>query len=280
MPRMNRTDSTKKKRKPKSPKKKDTGIVLPTELEVPVDDLNRYSVLIHGEKKIGKTTLALQGGRVLLLQNDPPQLAYERMEIVTSSWEIFRKALKELERAAKKTKFPYDRIVIDGADTWFKRCQHWVCDQRGIQHPEDEGWGRGWDALRQEFEGAVTRLLCLPCGVWFLCHSVWKEIETRKRMKEEKLVPKLTSMGEEILNGKVDAWFAYDYDGNRRVLFIQGDERTGAGHRLDVAEYPHFRGKDGKPLKYIRMGKSPKIAYDRFVKAFHNQYSHPSKKKK
>lgn len=280
MAKLSRTDSTKKKKVRKPPKKK-IGVVLPTEYEEPVDDINRYSFLIHGEKKIGKTSLSLQGGKVLLLQNDPPQLAYRRLELVTSTWELFRKALRELEKLAKKPKrFPYDRIVVDGADTWYKRCQHWVCEERGIQHPEDEGWGRGWDALRQEFDQAVTRLLSLPCGVWFLCHSTWKEIETRRGDKIEKLVPKLTSMGEEILNGKVDAWLAYDFDGNRRVLFLQGDERTGAGHRLDVTDYPHFRDKKGEPLKYIRMGKSPSTAYKRLLAAFNNEYSHPSKKRK
>ncbi len=254
-------------------------VKLPKKPETPCTELNDFSFLFHGEKKVGKTTLALEGGRVLVLQFDPPQRAYERMEIQCPDWRTFLASLKALEKADA----PYDRVVLDGADLWYHHCQAYVCEKQGIEHPGDAGWGKGWSALRNEFTHAVDRMLNLSCGVWFLCHSTWKEVDVRRSNgrteKVEKLLPMLSGMAEEILNGKVDGWFAYDYRGNNRVLVLQGDERTGAGHRLDQDKYPHFRLPEGEKITEMMAGKSASIAYKRFLAAFNNEYTPPVMKK-
>lgn len=258
----------------KRPRSVAVEVELPTEYEEPVDDLNAYSFLLHGEKKIGKTTLANQGGRVLFLQCDPPQKAYRRMEIHCPNWRTFKAALHKLKAAAdRKGKFPYDRVVVDGADTWYNQCLNYACEKLAIDHPEDEAYGKGWNAVRREFQDAVDALLALPCGIWFIAHSSWKEVKLRDRSKAERLLPKLSGQAEEILNGKVDGWFAYDYDekGNR-VLVIQGDEITGAGHRLDEQGSERFRTPEGVAVREIAMGNSPQEAYENFVAAFNNEY--------
>jgi len=155
-----------------------------------------------------------------------------------------------------------------------------VCEELQIDHPSDEGWGQGWDALRNEFSDAVHRLLNLSCGVWFLCHSKWKDSKTRDGDEVEKLVPTLTGMCEEILNGPVDGWFAYDYNTNGdRVMVVSGSVRVGAGHRMDQPNSPHFRSPDGNPLKTIRMGSSAAEAYKNLLDAFNNEYVPPKKQK-
>ena len=253
-------------------------VTLPKKTIKPVTNFNDFSFLFHGEKKIGKTTLAMEGGRILFLQFDPPQRAYERMEILCKSWETFLASIRALEKADA----PYDRVVVDGADVCYHLCEKFVCEKLVIDHPSDEPWSKGWTLLKREFSEAVDRLLTIDCGVWFICHSTWKEIDIRSHGKVvgklEKLVPKLPGTAEEILNGRVDGWFAYDYEGSKRVLIIQGDERTGAGHRLDQDGYPHFRSGNGDAIERISMGKSPKVAYKRLVSAFNNEYTPPKKK--
>src|SRR3990167_10747717 len=92
-------------------------IELPLEHTDPGGEFDDFSVLVHGEKKIGKTSLSLQTDdeedKVLVIQFDPPQTAYRRMEIVCPSFGRFRKVLKKLEKLAAKGTFPYRRIVID-----------------------------------------------------------------------------------------------------------------------------------------------------------------------
>lgn len=231
-------------------------------------ELTDFSVLIHGEKKIGKTSLALQPSAkdVLVLQFDPPQVSYRRMEVLCSAWDTFRRALKELERLASADEFPYRRVVIDRCDVWFQLAQKEACSRLGITHPSEESWGKGWQEVRNVFSDAVDRILNLPCGKWFICHSDWKEVEARNG-KIIKLLPGLTSAADEILNGKVDAWFAYAYKGKNRVLVVKGDERTGAGHRIDG----HFRTPEGEPLEEIPMGSSPEDAYEMLELAFDNK---------
>jgi hypothetical protein len=263
-------DATKKKRG----KKGKVEIQLPLEHEEASGSLDDFSFLIHGEKKIGKTTLALETlrskDRVLVLQCDPPQRAYRRLEVLITAWPIFKAALRELEKMAKKD-YPYCRVVVDRVDLLYRMCFKWVCDSRGIDHPQDEAWGAGYDAIRKEFADAIDRLLRLPGGRWFICHSAWRDIELRGGGKTTKLLPTMPKQAEDVLNGKVDCWFAYDYKGADRILIVQGDERTGAGHRLD-RDMPHFRSVNDKPLRSIRMGNSSKAAFTALRNAFDNTY--------
>lgn len=272
--RRSKAKAGKKKRDKEFDDSEDSGISLPTEYEEPSADINDYSFLLHGEKKIGKTTTALEGGRVLVLQFDPKQKAYKRLEIKIKSWKDWQKTIKLLEQAFRKGNKPYDRVVIDGADAWYKMCQEYVCEKLVINHPSEEAWGKGWDALRQAFTKAVDRLLDLPCGRWFLCHSAWKEIETHDGDEVIKLVPVLTKGAEEILNGKVDAWCAYDYVEGKRVLFVEGSERIGAGHRMDSEGYAHFRTPGGRRVAHIDMGDSPKQGYINLLAAFNNKQTY------
>jgi hypothetical protein len=248
-------------------------MTLPTEYAEPTSDFGQHAFLIHGEKKIGKTRLADQGGRTLFLQFDPPQTAYRRLEIYCKTYDIFKNALKLLEVEAKAGRLQkkYDRICIDRADIWFKKCQAWVCANMGIEYPGDESWGKGWDAVRKEFSNVVDRVLALPVGRWFICHSSWKEVENRQGKEIQKLAPDLTKMAEEVLNGKVDGWFAYDYIDNKRVMIVEGDERTGAGHRLHMESHPHFRTTDGDPVIEVSMGSSPEEGYANLVLAYQNK---------
>lgn len=260
-------------------KQADGPVELPKDYTEPENDINAFSLLIHGEKKIGKTTLSLQGGRVLVLQCDPPQKAYRRLEIVCNNWKKFLGAIKSLEQATKLKKFPYDRVVLDAADLWYHMCMQYACEKLCISHPEDESYGKGWAAVRYEFTQAVDRLLRLPCGTWFLAHSAWREVVRRDKTKVEKLLPRLGGQAEEILNGKVDGWFGYDYDGDNRILLLRGSETVGAGHRIDTEENPHFRWA-GESLMQIPMGKSPKDAYKNLTLAFDNKFEPEQKARK
>ncbi len=272
----------KKRRKTKEPPPDyGLGVTLPTKMLEPVNNMNNYSFLFHGEKKVGKTSTVLEAGNVLFLQHDPPQTALKRFEIYCSDWRTFKTALRLLEKECKKAKPIYEHVCIDGADRWYGNCLKYVCEKRGIDHPQDEGYGKGWSAVRTEFDEAVSRVLSLPLGRWFISHSSWKEQELRDGRTVDRLLPRLPGQAEEILNGAVDAWFAWDAEGRdgHRVLILQGDEVTGAGHRIDTEDAPHFRcARTGKPIKKLILGDSPRSSYETLVAAFDNEYTVPVKK--
>lgn len=250
-------------------KKQEERLSLPTKPTAQSGSLSAYSILIHGEKKIGKTRLALEPDpkETLILQFDPPQISYKRMEVLCESWATFRKALKELERLAKDDEFPYKRVVIDRCDLWFYHAERQTLLDNAITSMDEMPYGGAYKYLEHLFTEAVDRILRLPCGKWFLCHSTWKEVETRSGEKTVKLLPNLNNRADSILNGKCDAWFAYAYKGKHRVLVVQGDERTGAGHRIEG----HFMTTDDEPLTEIPMGTSPQEAFENLKAAFNNE---------
>lgn len=251
--------------------KKTNDVVLPTVYREPSSDLNQYAFMIHGDKKVGKTSLANRGGRTLFLQCDPQQQAYKIMEVLIRNWAQFLSAQTQLEQLAAKGKLPYDRVAIDRVDILYHYAMQAACTKLAIDHPNDEGYGKGWDAVRTLFTQGIDRFLSLPCGRWFLCHSAWKEVETREGTKIQKLLPILPKQAEEVVNGKVDAWCAYTYKGKERILIVRGDERTGAGNRMDEEGYEHFITPDGQKVVEVPMGQSATEGYENLVKAFNNQ---------
>lgn len=243
------------------------------ERRTPSDDLWAYSYLLIGEKKIGKTSLAIEGCEELVLQYDKPQIAYPIKELLVENWRHFTAAKDQLLERAAAGALGFNRVVIDGTGEWYQSCQAKVCQDFAIAHPSEEGYARAWHALRDEFTAAVNDLLSLQesgCGVVFIAHSQVREIETRDGGKVDKMVPNLAPRCEEIVNGKVDGWFCYDYYGKDRMLIVQGDETVSAGHRIDG----HFLTPDGRRVREVHMGRDPSEAMAAFVAAFNNEQEH------
>ena len=261
--------------KKKATKKKVVGAYqLQTERRVPVSDPWMYAYLIHGEKKIGKTSFAIEGCEEFVMQCDKPQLAYPIREEILLNFKHALQVLKAIEALAAKGNFPYTRIIVDGVGELYMMCQQWACAKHGVNHPSDnENFGATWSLLKESFNDFVNRLLRLQtvaeCGLMFISHSQWKERKVRGGAKLDRLEPLLPNACGEIINGKVDAWFAYDYaeDGNR-VLITQGDEETGAGHRIDG----RFLTPEGDRVSELPMGANAQEALANFISAFNNEW--------
>ncbi len=259
-------------------KKERIKVSIPTKLSEPSANLREYSVLIHGEKKIGKTTLFAQEKNALFLEFDPPQRALRILQRHVPDWPHFMAYIDLMEQRPGNI----ETLIVDGADLCYQVCFDWCCKKLAIVHPHDEkDYGKSWRFIRDTFEGAMLRILSLDgIAARFICHSKWQEVENRDGKTVEKLVPFLTSQAEEVLNGRIDLWGAYMYHGNKRILVIQGDEKTGAGHRIDT----QLRTPEGDAIAEIPMGTDPKEAYRNLLRAFCNkqEYTHvvTSKKKK
>jgi hypothetical protein len=261
-----------KKSKPsaKTAKKAAKGleVTIPDEPSVPCDDFRSYSMLVHGEKKIGKTTLFAQEEGVFFMEFDPEQIALAIRQRHVPDWPHTLAYIDQLEQGPKAIK----TVVCDDAGLMYQHCFNWCCEQMCIEHPTDEkDFGKSWGFIRDEYERAIHRLLNLPtvAGIAprFICHSKWKEFKDREGTKTEKLVPTLTGQAEEALVGEIDIWAAYTYWGKQRVLVIKGDEIIGAGHRVDHRFRTPF---DGQPVNEIWMGNSPQESYRNLLTAFNN----------
>lgn len=250
---------------------KPAGFQLPTDRREPSADMWQYAYSFTGVKKIGKTTLAVHGAEEFVIQFDKPQIAYSIREECPRSWGDFMEILKALEARAKSGDFPYNRIVIDGEGEWYQMCHVAACKEFGVDHPSEVGYAKCWHKIRDTFTDAVNRLMRLQitarCGIVFIAHAEWKEVKTRTGVTVEKMVPAVPGKCEEIVGGKVDGWFVYDYIGSHRVMFILGDETMVAGHRIGG----RFMTKDGRRVREIVMGESEEDAMAAFIAAFNNQ---------
>ena len=237
-------------------------VTLPTQVSIPAERIEDYSILLYGEKKIGKTSLASKFDKAFFLMFEPGGRALSIFQRPVKNWLEFKKYVSLIQ---KDTSFR--TIVIDTVDIAYTMCAEYVCQKLVIDHLSEEEWGRGYEKARKEFYEEIDALLKTGKGVIFISHAAEKEIKTRTGDKYHRISPTMSNQARDILEGIVDIWTYYGYEGKQRYLWIGGDDHIGAGHRLETK----FRYTDGTPILEIPMGKTSKEAYDNFTKAFNNK---------
>lgn len=254
---------TTKKKKGKSEPAPSMELTLPTDRSVPSTALGDYTTLLFGEKKIGKTDLSAQYPSTIHLMFEPGGKAQSIYQVPIRHWREFQGYVKLLEKDKR-----FKTVVMDTADIAYKYAFEFVAQREGFDHPSDEAYGKGWTAIRDEFSKWILRLLGTGKGVVFISHATEKEIKMRGGDTYDRISPTLATQPRDILEGMVDLWFYYGYDGERRILTIQGSDHVGAGHRLKN----NFL-YNGRPLREIDMGASAEEGYANLIAAFNNSYT-------
>jgi len=243
---------------------------LPTEKSIPKTKIGEFIVLIFGEKKIGKTMLSSQFPNAFHMMFEPGGKSLEIYQSEFTDWGTFKKAVTKI-RSDKR----FDTISIDTVDLAFKSAERYACAKLAIDDPADEEWGKGWRAIRKEFELQIHRLVSAGKGVIFISHSMEREIKTRRGSSSHRVVSTMPKQAGEIIEGLVDIWSCFTYDGDKRILIIGGNEDVSAGHRLD----DRFKWK-GESVHTIPMGKSAEEGYKNFVDSFNNKFNPDSRESK
>lgn len=242
---------------------------LATELTEPSDRLEDYIILLTGEKKIGKTTLAgeFDSEKSYFLATE---VGYRGLRIRKSDipdWRTAKLAAKALQKAGKK----YGPIIVDTVDKLYTLCETYTCEKLTIQHLSDENWGKGYAECRKEFDRYITLLSQIGVGLVLISHTEEREVKRRGGGTYDRIIPTMSKQARQVIEPLVDIWTYYMYDGERRRLVIQGDDHIAAGHRL----VDRFRTPAGKPIRAIDMGRSAKRAYKNLIAAFNNEYEPP-----
>jgi hypothetical protein len=236
---------------------------LPTEISEPVDDLGKALILIHGERKIGKTSMACRAPKNLLAATE---MGYRGLRAIPEDIGDWRKA--ELVRRALKKDKTFKTVTVDTVDILYKLCEDHTCRELGVKDLTDVEYGKGWRECRKRFEAYLNALAASGKGIILISHSTEQEIKRRNGDTYTRLTSSMAKQAREIVDGMVDIWGYFCYDGDRRVLVIQGDDLISAGHRFQE----RFRAPDGRVLKQIDMGRNPEDAWRNFSDAFHNRY--------
>jgi len=243
------------------------GLILPTSVSTPSDRMEDYSLLLYGDKKIGKTSLASQFSDALFFFLEPGGKALSVKEVHPKNWSQILGYTTLLENDST-----FHQIVIDTCDIAYELCMEHVCKKMGIDHPGDEDFGKGWKAVKDEFSAWVRRILNMQKGAILISHSKTVEVKSRMGTKFNRVIPTLAKQAEDVIAGLTDMWYYYTYVGSERVLILEGDDLISAGRRL---ENSHFHTPDGKRLSMIHMGSSSKQAFKNFIDAWNNKWVPP-----
>lgn len=230
---------------------------------IPSENLLDYTILLYGERKIGKTSLCSRFDRSIFFDAEEGTTALPVFAEPIPSWKTFLIKSKEL-----KGDKDYGTVICDTADVLYNLCLEYVCRENNIEHPGGQkDYGASWTKVRQEFMRGYSRVKDSNKGVVFVSHAKLVEDTTRDGVPYGRIRPTLTGQAFDALASAVHIIAYYGYLGGERRLFIDGSDKIECGCRLEN----HFRTQKGERIKSIPMGDSSQEAYDNLMKAFRNE---------
>jgi len=248
-----------------------TSYRLPTIESEPLERLEDFSFWIYGPPKIGKTTLTQQWRGVIHGMAEDGAKALRLFKFDITDWEA---AVAFLRLVRKTTKF--DNVTLDTVEALYAHSWDYHLAKMGIEHPSDEGYGKGWDGVNKPFRQLLRGFLGLrDKGTVLVSHAVRGTRPLADGDEVEDVHPNLSGKTLELVAGMVDVIGYYHFRRGERVLQIRGDDEIMAGCRLEE----NFLYDDGTPVKYIPMGDGKTEAYANFLAAFNNQLAKPAERK-
>jgi hypothetical protein len=223
--------------------------MLPTEKTPPKAKLSDYTIVMHGRAKTGKSTVCSEAEDAVFIATEAGLNALEVYQVPVTSWNEFLAACGEVAGG----EHGFKTIVVDTLDNAFLMCQEYICAKHKIEHPADLAYGKGFSLVNNEFYRVLNKLSLLPYGLFLVCHSQEKEIETRSG-KRTRIVPTLPDKARRLVLAMADIILYCDIetvvgpDGKpveRRVMRTKPTEIYEAGDRTgrlpDVIELDYAK---------------------------------------
>lgn len=168
-------------------------------------DLSGYITYIYGAPKCGKTTLATQMEKPLLLAFEP---GYHALPGVIAqditSWTEMKQVYRELKKPEVQETFK--AIIVDTIDIAADRCKKYICNQNGIEDLGDLGYGKGWTKFKDEFNEVFRGLTQLGYAVFFIGHDKPEIIDNPDGTKTQKIRPTLSNSTKTVIAGMADIY--------------------------------------------------------------------------
>ena len=168
-------------------------------------DLSGYITYIYGAPKCGKTTLASQMEKPLLLAFEP---GYHALPGVIAqditSWAEMKQVYRQLKMPEVQQTFR--SIIVDTIDIAADRCKKYICNQNGIEDLGDLGYGKGWTKFKEEFNEVFRGLTQLGYAVFFIGHDKVEIIDNPDGTKTNKIRPQLSNSTKTVIAGMADIY--------------------------------------------------------------------------
>lgn len=215
-------------------------------------DLKGKFVFLYGPAKIGKTTLAVQFPRNLLLAVEHGYNVIDNIYAVdVPTWAEFKKYVKQLQDDELKSMF--DTITIDTITLLYERCEAYICDREGVDKLADIPFGAGFNMLDSEFETWVRKITQImdnegkiAYGLCLIGHEK-SRTESDGQISVTHIMPDMSNRCAKIINRMVDitAYIGMEEDGNRYIYprqFVKEDKTQ----RTEIFAGSHFYGLNDK----------------------------------
>ena len=220
---------------------------LPTERKPPMLDLSRYTILVYGREKIGKTTLFSSFPDAIFFATEPGTKGLEIYEYNHENggcrnWGDMLNGLRALEESPGQFK----TAIVDTGDRAYDFCRDWVCEKRGVEYPSDKNdYGGTWNAVKMEFLSFIHRIERTGRGLCFTSHLREVDIQVGGRTVTTKVIPSMSNQARGVIEAVVDLFFYAEYirmnDGDvKRVLITRGNDYIWGGSRKGPGKMPLF----------------------------------------
>lgn len=186
-------------------------------------DLSGYITFIYGAYKTGKTTLATQMGKSLLLGFEAGWNALPGvMAQPVTSWGEMKQIYRELKKP--EVRAAYDAVVVDTIDVAADMCKKYICQQNGIEDLGDLGYGKGYVKFKDEFNDVFRSLTQLGYAVFFIGHD--KEAKDNDG-NITNIRPALSNSTREIIAGMADIYGYAKQNGADKYSVLVLRDKTG-----------------------------------------------------
>lgn len=199
-------------------------------------DLKGKFVCIYSQPKVGKTSMACQFPKNLLLafEKGYNALAGIKPQDITK-WSDFKLVLRQLSKPEARQL--YDTVTIDTVGIAWEMCEQYVCAQNGVQAIGDIPWGGGYAACKKEFESCLRQITQLGYGLVIIAHVDTRIEKTADGSEVEIIGPAIPKRAYAIVNQLVDVIgyidIVYDENGNsERWLYTRKTPTVMAGSRF------------------------------------------------
>ena len=211
-------------------------ITLPKEPTPKKNDLQNLTVLLHGGKKIGKSTFCSHLPNAVFAATEPGLGHLEVHQVPITSWQDFL----DFCNALVNEKHNFTSVVIDTLNNLYAFCCRAVCEKHKVEYVGDfKAIGKGHVLANNMFYETMLKLANLPFGLWMVAHSTDREFETRTE-KYIKTVPQLPDKAAGQILGMADMILYADLHEEknengkstfRRVLYSKPSKYYEAGDR-------------------------------------------------
>ena len=205
---------------------------LPTKKTTSTIDVAKLRVTMHGPPKIGKTTTLSKIDDMLIIATEGGHDHISGFIQPVDSWTKFL----EVAKAISKKDHEFKTIAIDTIDNLVQFCREHVLTANKATHESDLPFGKGWSLVDGEFKRVFSKLTNMGLGVWFISHTIEKEVENYLGKKYTKKIPSLPNKQRNFILGLSDvilfADIAQNEDGKyERILRCQNSNDFEAGDR-------------------------------------------------